>query len=50
MAWIREISEQDGVARAADARGVELDPMLGRLARSAPDGKALTDVAASRRS
>ena len=36
--------------RAADAFGVELDPMLAQLARSAPDGEALTEVAAPRRS
>jgi hypothetical protein len=36
--------------RAADAFGVELDPMLLQLARSAPDGEALGDLAASRRS
>ena len=36
--------------RAADAFGVELDPTLLRLARSAPDGEALGDVAAAKRS
>jgi hypothetical protein len=36
--------------RAADAFGVELDPMLLQLARSAPDGEALGEVAAPRRS
>jgi hypothetical protein len=36
--------------RAADAFGVELDPMLLQLARSAPDGEALGDVAAAKRS
>jgi hypothetical protein len=36
--------------RAADAFGVELDPMLLQLARSAPDGEALGDVAEAKRS
>jgi hypothetical protein len=36
--------------RAADAFGVELDPMLLQLAQSAPDGEALGEVAASKRS
>jgi len=36
--------------RAADAFGVELDPMLLQLARSAPDGESLGEVAAPRRS
>lgn len=36
--------------RAADAFGVELDPMLLQLARSARDGEALSEVAAPRRS
>jgi uncharacterized peroxidase-related enzyme len=36
--------------RAADAFGVELDPALSRRARSSPDGEALTEVAAARRS
>jgi alkylhydroperoxidase family enzyme len=36
--------------RIADAFGVELDPILSKLARSSPEGEALTDVAASTRS
>jgi len=36
--------------RAADAFGVKLAPMLLQLARSAPDGEALSEVAAPRRS
>jgi alkylhydroperoxidase family enzyme len=35
--------------RLADAFGVELDPILSRLARSSPDGEALAEVAASTR-
>lgn len=36
--------------RIADAFGVELDPILAQLARSSPDGEALPEVAAPRRS
>jgi uncharacterized peroxidase-related enzyme len=36
--------------RAADALGVELDPILLQLAQSAPDGEALGEVAAPKRS
>lgn len=35
--------------RLADAFGVELDPILSRLARSSPEGEALEEVAASTR-
>lgn len=36
--------------RIADGFGVELDPMMSRLAASAPEGEALTEVAARVRS
>jgi alkylhydroperoxidase family enzyme len=36
--------------RIADGFGVELDPMISRLAASAPDGEALTEVATRVRS
>jgi len=36
--------------RLADALGVELDPILSRLARSSQEGEALAEVAASTRS
>jgi len=36
--------------RLADAFGVELDPILVRLAHSSPEGEALVEVAASTRS
>jgi alkylhydroperoxidase family enzyme len=36
--------------RAADAFGVELDPRLLERARSAPEGEALGEVAAAKRS
>ena len=32
--------------RVADGFGVDLDPMLSRLASSSPEGEALTEVAA----
>jgi alkylhydroperoxidase family enzyme len=36
--------------RVADGFGVDLDPMLSRLASSSPEGEALTEVAARLRS
>jgi hypothetical protein len=37
------------IDRVADALGVELDPMMKQMAESAPDGEALTEVAAPMR-
>jgi uncharacterized protein YciW len=37
------------IDRVADALGVELDPMMKQMAQAAPDGEALTEVAAPMR-
>ena len=37
------------IDRVADALGVELDPMMKQTAQAAPDGEALTEVAAPMR-
>ena len=37
------------IDRVADALGVELDPMMKQMAAAAPDGEALTEVAAPMR-
>jgi 5-keto 4-deoxyuronate isomerase len=36
--------------RIADAFGVELDPLLAQMARTSPEGEALSEVAAPARS
>jgi uncharacterized protein YciW len=37
------------IDRVADGLGVELDPMMRQMAQAAPDGEALTEVAAPMR-
>ena len=42
-------SQFNFIDRVADALGVELDPMMKQMANAAPDGEALTEVAAPMR-